>query len=114
MSWHRETDEQPFLLKAVVLGLVAVFAVIGVIGLVLPIIPGILFLGLAALLLARVSRRFADYLEAQPLWQKARRRWHSTRTLSPLERIKLSAWYAASSLVAGVERLLTILLQRAS
>ena len=51
------------LTKALALVLVVILIIIGLAGLVLPIIPGILFLVLAAQLLAKVSSRFGRYLD---------------------------------------------------
>lgn len=104
-NWHDESKEHPFLIKAIVLCVVAVFAVIGLIGLVLPVIPGIVFLALAALLLSRVSRRFAAYLEDQPIWRKLARLWRSQSFLSATERIKLAGLYCVRGLVDALESL---------
>ena len=112
-KWHDESKEHPFLVKAIVLCVVAVFAVIGVIGLVLPIIPGIVFLALAALLLSRVSRRFAHYLQEQPMWQKLTRFWRSQTFLSSTERVKLAVLYCARSLVDAIDGLLGSLRRKA-
>ena len=42
MDYSDETPQKPFFLKAIILAFVGLFVIIGVIGLVLPIIPGIL------------------------------------------------------------------------
>ena len=103
MYWNSETDKLPFPVKAVALVIVALFVVIGVIGLVLPVIPGIVFLGLAALLLAKVSSRFAFFLDQQPLWHRLRRQWRSLRLMSLTQRIKLMGLYCLRGLIDGLE-----------
>ena len=104
--WHAKSEETPFALKAAMLVLVAIFAVIGVIGLILPIIPGIVFLGLAALLLSRVSSRFATYLQDFPVWRKLTRRWRSQTYLTAGERAKLAVLYAIRSVVDTLDGML--------
>ncbi|MCY4357316.1 MAG: DUF454 family protein [Gammaproteobacteria bacterium] len=91
--------------KAATLALAVILALIGLIGLVLPIIPGILFLGLAALVLTKISSRFAYYLDSQPQWQKMQRRWSSVRLLSITQRIKLMVLYATRSVLSVTRQL---------
>ena len=109
MNEKWESESLPFVFKAAAMLLVGLFVVIGIIGLVLPIIPGIVFLTLAALLLAKVSSRFAQFLEDQPLWHKLRRNWRSVRVLSVGQRIKLMALYCARSTVDAMESLIRVL-----
>ena len=85
--------------RVLLLLLAAFLLLLGVIGLLLPIIPGIVFLGLAALVLARLSTRFADYLRHHPHY----RRWHDLRrssaTLNWSQRCKLALLLGARSIV---------------
>jgi uncharacterized membrane protein YbaN (DUF454 family) len=97
------SHHMPFYLKALILVCVGIFLVIGLIGLILPIIPGILFLALAALLLAKISSRFAYYLNNNSSWQRMRRYWRSMSFLSVAQQVKLSFWFAARSLVSGID-----------
>jgi len=105
MRWDTESHDIPFPLKIIGAAVVGLFVLIGLIGLILPIIPGVLFLALAAFVLAKISGRFAYYLDSQPLWQKIQRRWRSARVLSILEKIKLTGLYAARSIIEGLENL---------
>lgn len=93
----------PLMLKGLCLVLVGFFVLLGVIGLVLPIIPGILFLFLAALLLAKVSSRFNRILNRNKDMRYWRRRWDTSSSLPLIQRVKLSFWVAARAVVNGVE-----------
>lgn len=93
----------PIVFKGLCLILVGIFVVLGLVGLVLPIIPGILFLFLAALLLAKVSSRFDALLNRNSEMRYWRRRWDTTNKLPMLQRLKLSFWVAARAVVNGVE-----------
>lgn len=112
MNVYDEKNENPFIVKAVVLTVVVLFLIIGLIGLVLPIIPGILFLGLAALLMSKVSSRFADYLEENPLWQKLRRHWNSAKLLSFGEKARLGLLWTLREIVSGLEKLIGAISRR--
>jgi uncharacterized membrane protein YbaN (DUF454 family) len=65
-------------LKIISIVLIAVFMVIGLVGLVLPIIPGALFLFLAALLATRVSPRVAARAHQLPWFRKHMLHWRTT------------------------------------
>lgn len=68
--------------------LISCFLLIGLLGLILPLIPGILFLLLAVLLLTRLSRRAKTRLYAQP-WFNHQMRYLRTAAALPF-RQKLS------------------------
>lgn len=91
--------------KTLLIGVIVICGILGVIGLVLPIIPGVLFLCIAAMLLAKLSSRFAYYLKQNAWVQKWQRRSRSFKTLDTMHRIKLSFWMTAKSLVDGAEHL---------
>ncbi len=98
-----ENGLMPLLFKGACLILVALLTLIGLAGLILPIIPGILFLFLAALLLAKISSRFDAMLHRNENMKVWRRRWETTNTLPFLQRIKLSLLLVARAVVNGVE-----------
>ncbi|MEX0964515.1 MAG: DUF454 family protein [Pseudohongiellaceae bacterium] len=93
----------PLYLKGLCLLIVGLFVLMGIVGLILPIIPGILFLFLAALLLAKVSSSFDAALNRNKHMRYWRRRWDTTNNLPLLQRIKLSFWIVAKAAVNGVE-----------
>ena len=49
--------------KAVLVVVIGLCLILGIIGLILPVIPGILFLFIDATLLSKLSTRFASYLK---------------------------------------------------
>ncbi len=72
-------------------------------GLILPIIPGIVFLLLAVYVLTRISRRAAAYAHNQPWFNRHMRHLNAVDTLSVGERFKLGFLVMARSVVNGIE-----------
>lgn len=99
------SQRMPVFVKALLLIVVAGFTVLGLIGLVLPIIPGVVFLALAALLLSRVSSRFHFHLNNSATWSKLKRHWRSIRYLSLGQQVRLSFWLTARSMLNGMASL---------
>ena len=77
--------------------------VLGLIGLILPIIPGFLFLFIAAVLLARISSRFESILNRNSVMSGWLKRWHKIKFLPVSQQIKLSLWFFAGTVIKGVE-----------
>ncbi|MFT7472508.1 MAG: uncharacterized membrane protein YbaN (DUF454 family) [Kiritimatiellia bacterium] len=100
---NSEIGLMPVLIKGACLVLVGLLTLIGLVGLILPIIPGILFLFLAALLLAKVSSRFDALLRKNENMRTWRRRWDRSNALPLLQRVKLSFLLVARAVVNGVE-----------
>lgn len=95
----------PLFYKIVSIVLIAGFLLIGLLGLVLPIIPGVLFLFLAVLLLTRVSRRAATYAHSQPWFHRNMHRWQASSGLSAGQRTKLALLLSIRTLVKGAQKL---------
>ena len=77
------------LLKRTLLTVAAVGALfIGLLGLLIPIIPGVLFLALAAILFAGVSSRFRAQLHRSSRTRPYLLRWEATSRMSLLTRAK--------------------------
>lgn len=93
------------LIKRSLLTVAAAAAVfIGVLGLIIPVIPGILFLALAALLLASVSRRFRAHLHASPRARPYLIRWEATAGLPVLTRTRAAALLLYASIADTLRR----------
>ncbi len=102
-SGKSKQQSMPVVFKGLCLVLVGLLVLLGIVGLVLPIIPGILFLFLAALLLAKVSSHFDAMLNRNRDMRYWRRRWNTSSSLPLTQRLKLSFWVAARAVVSGVE-----------
>ena len=89
--------------KSFYLVLIACFLVLGVVGLVLPVIPGLVFLFLAVLVLTKVSTRFNAFAGGQAWFRHMRRRWHTLQLLKATDRVRLGFWYCAAATVRGIE-----------
>jgi len=93
-------------LLLLVAGLVLTF--LGLIGLVLPVLPGLLLLAAAAFCLSLASRRLRQrvdgYLARHRHFQRARRRWEAGRSLPVLQRLRLGFWLSLSALLPASPR----------
>lgn len=76
-------------------GIVLVLA--GLVGLVVPVLPGVLFLALAAVCFSAGSPRIRSHLDGHPGWQRFQTSWRRGRSLSLLERARLAFWLSAST-----------------
>ncbi|MDD9957522.1 MAG: DUF454 family protein [Gammaproteobacteria bacterium] len=113
MNYSEEhSTELPFVMKAVLMFIVGVFVIIGLIGLILPIIPGILFLGLAAGLMTKVSSRFSFHLQQNASWIKFKRCWRSTSFLSFTQQVKLTFLVAARSVIDAIDSLVDFIARK--
>lgn len=72
---------------------------IGALGLIVPIIPGILFVALAVVLFANASQRFRRRLHASPRTRPYLARWENSSALPTTDRIRLAGLllYAAAA-----------------
>lgn len=113
MNLHKQDFYSlPLLSQVLYVAGIAVCLLLGVIGLILPIIPGLLFLFIAAVMLSRVSTRFAALFQDSAMMEGGMKRWHSISHLGLIERVKLSGLYLASALLNGLRRLLGGVAQR--
>ena len=93
----------PVLTKVICIALIACFLVVGLIGLVLPIIPGLIFLFIAAILLARISSRFDSILKRNPTVQGWMKHADTINGLSFSQRVRLSFWMSARIITNVIE-----------
>jgi uncharacterized membrane protein YbaN (DUF454 family) len=84
--------------------LAAAFAVIGVIGLLVPVIPGILFLLLAAVCVSLASDRVHDKFSSNRHYRQWRSRWDASEGLSTVNRAKLAFWLTVDATVGATRR----------
>ena len=104
MDYSKITSEgMPLLWKAICIMLIVCCVVIGLVGIVLPIIPGFLFLFFAALLLTKLSSRSKNLLHSNSNTRTWMRHWESSNSLSIIQRVKLSLWMIAKGAVVAVE-----------
>jgi len=97
----------PLAYRLLCVGLIVCFAIVGLIGLILPIIPGIVFLLLALYLLTRVSRRVANYMHRQPWYHQRMRDFSAASKLSWTGKIRLSLLVLARGVVDAIRALLS-------
>ncbi len=76
-----------------------IFLVLGVVGLVLPVLPGIVFLFIAALILARVSRRVDRWVKRHPATRSTQARVETIGRLNWSDKVRIVLWYTGAGLV---------------
>ncbi len=75
--------------------------ILGVIGLVIPIIPGVVFLLIAVLLLSRISPRLKRWVRRKPEMNRIHSRFQAMGRLHWGERLRLSFWMAMNGVLQG-------------
>jgi len=69
-----------------------IFTILGLLGLLLPIAPGLLFLIVAAGCFAAVSTRFRERLQASPRMGPYAKRWAAADKLPLVQRVQFGVW----------------------
>ena len=88
--------------KIMGIGLVLCLLLLGLVGLVLPILPGIVFLFLAFYVLTKVSQRVATYAHSKPWFNYHLQHLRAASGLSVMARCKLAGLLLARGLVDGL------------
>jgi uncharacterized membrane protein YbaN (DUF454 family) len=83
--------------RACYFGLGICLLILGLVGLVVPVLPGILFLALAAICFSAMSPKFATRLQRHPTWRGWQRRWAGSSGLPLFHRLRLAFWLAADA-----------------
>ncbi len=86
--------------------LVGCLLILGLIGLIMPIIPGLVFLFLAFFVMTKLSRRVAAYAQSKPWFRYHLRHMQAASGLSLGARAKLGGLIVARGAVQGVESVL--------
>jgi len=94
----------PPLKKFLILLLGGVFLMLGVVGLLVPVLPGVLFLVLGLLCFAETSETVRTKLAAWYRAHRLRRHTRPSEGLSPLEKIELAGWKAAARVLGLSDR----------
>lgn len=81
-------------------------AMLGIIGLVLPVMPGLVLLAAAAGCFSLASRRFRTRLEHRlhrhPRYRQALRRWQAGSSLPLWRRLQLAFWLSLATMTASL------------
>lgn len=76
---------------------------LGVIGLIIPIIPGVLFLMAAVYLLSRGSRRIKKFTDRDPRILQMQQRMDQFGEVKLADRIRLAGWMTLDAVVKSVQ-----------
>lgn len=109
-----QTDTHPFdgvSTKLIACGVIAVCLLLGVAGLILPLIPGLLFLAIAALVAAKLSPRFRDLLRQNETLRGYLDRTDGIADLPLAEKVRLGGLLFVKVLIEGVTRLVAGLMK---
>jgi uncharacterized membrane protein YbaN (DUF454 family) len=93
--------------KIVACALVLALLVVGIVGLVLPIVPGVLFLAIAALIAAKNFPSIDAQLRRHRAIDEHLDRMDRAGDLSLPAKARLAAWYCAKACVRGAELLVS-------
>lgn len=115
MSFIRKREiKKHWFTKTLLVIVAGICLVLGVVGIILPIIPGLLFLAIAVLLFSRVSRRTANFLNEHPGWQRQQRFWKKSQYLAFHERVQLASLLAIRYVVDSLRSMSEALFTRKS
>jgi uncharacterized membrane protein YbaN (DUF454 family) len=93
--------------KLIAAGVIVVCLLLGIAGLILPLLPGLLFLGLAAIVAAKVSPRFAQMLRQNEMLRSYLDRTEGFGTLPLDQKVKLAGLLILKAVIDGVTFLVT-------
>jgi uncharacterized membrane protein YbaN (DUF454 family) len=80
------------------------FTLLGLIGLLIPVLPGFLFFIPAALCFASAFTSVAKRLDRHPVLGAAQRRWVNSTSLPAFDRARLAFWLLADTCVRMFNR----------
>jgi uncharacterized membrane protein YbaN (DUF454 family) len=97
--------------KLIAAGVIVVCLLLGFAGLILPLIPGLLFLGIAAVVAARLSPRFAETLRQNDTLRGYLDRTEGFGDLPLDEKIKLGGLLFLKAMIDGVAFLVSAVMK---
>ncbi len=97
--------------KLIACGVIAVCLLLGVAGLILPLLPGLLFLGVAAVVAAKLSPKFRDLLRQNDTLRSYLDRTDGLSGLPFAEQLKLGGLLFLKMLIDGVAMLVAALMK---
>jgi uncharacterized membrane protein YbaN (DUF454 family) len=109
-----ETDTNTFdnvSTKLIAAGVIVVCLLLGFAGLILPLIPGLLFLGVAAIVAAKFSPRFAETLRQNETMRGYMDRTEGFNELPLDQKIKLAGLLIVKALIDGVAFLVAVVIK---
>ena len=88
--------------KLIAAGVIVVCLLLGFAGLILPLIPGLLFLGIAAIVAAKLSPRFAEMLRQNETLRGYMDRTEGFNELPLDKKVKLAGLLFVKAMIDGV------------
>lgn len=82
-----------------------IFLALGVVGLLIPILPGVLFLAGALYMLSRGSSRIRRLAEEHPRIRSLHQRMNRLSAVSALDRIRVTSLMTLQATVTGLQKL---------
>lgn len=92
----------PLYARVIAMILILGFVALGLIGLILPVIPGVLFLFLAVLLATRVSRRVSQAAHANSWFRQHMHTWQTSARLPLGRKLALSALLIVKGMLSAI------------
>ena len=96
---HRVQYGQSLFERLAYLIAACIFIILGLIGLVIPVIPGVIFLVVAAMLLAKVSKRMDRWVKQNQFARRTQARVAAVAHLSWSDKVKITLWYTAATII---------------
>ena len=81
------------------------FLALGIVGLIIPIIPGVLFLAGAVYMLSRGSRRVKEFADQHPKLQGLQQRMNQLDAVTIGEKFQVAGLMTANAVVVTVQKL---------
>ena len=91
--------------KLIYLTLGILFLALGVVGLILPVLPGVLFLACALYLLSRGSKRVRRLADEHPKLRGLRNRMNRLDAASMMQRVQVACLMTIEGIALGIRKL---------